>query len=157
MLFASYFSGIMARLMLTLTPCVCVLAGIAVSVTLDRLVSPEAEPEVVELQPETELIKPEGEEFYKNIENDEKSSENEPVSEGDSLDKSQEPEEEIISPLKTLPVKKINMAAAPAIIKLVSLAAVGGFLIHYTLHATYITKSHYSSPSIMLMGSGKGH
>ncbi|CAF1010384.1 unnamed protein product [Didymodactylos carnosus] len=33
--FASYFAGVMIRLMLTLTPCVCVLAAIALSKTLD--------------------------------------------------------------------------------------------------------------------------
>lgn len=33
--FASYFAGVMVRLMLTLTPCVCILAAIALSKTLD--------------------------------------------------------------------------------------------------------------------------
>ena len=41
-LFAAYFSGIMVRLMLTLTPIACVLSGIAVSVVLDTyLKNPE--------------------------------------------------------------------------------------------------------------------
>lgn len=34
-IFASYFAGVMVRLMLTLTPCVCILAAIALSKTLD--------------------------------------------------------------------------------------------------------------------------
>ena len=38
---ASYFSGIMVRLMLTLAPVICVLAAIAVSVTLERIIEPE--------------------------------------------------------------------------------------------------------------------
>jgi dolichyl-diphosphooligosaccharide--protein glycosyltransferase len=33
--FASYFAGVMVRLMLTLTPCVCVCGGIAISTLLD--------------------------------------------------------------------------------------------------------------------------
>ena len=41
-LFAAYFSGIMVRLMLTLTPIACVLSGIAISVVLDTyLKNPE--------------------------------------------------------------------------------------------------------------------
>ncbi|CAE6442426.1 unnamed protein product [Rhizoctonia solani] len=44
---ASYFAGVMVRLMLTLTPCVCVSAAIAVSTLLDTYVDPE-EPDVPE-------------------------------------------------------------------------------------------------------------
>ncbi|CAE6497261.1 unnamed protein product [Rhizoctonia solani] len=44
---ASYFAGVMVRLMLTLTPCVCVSAAIAVSTLLDTYVDPE-EPDAPE-------------------------------------------------------------------------------------------------------------
>ncbi|KAH7326889.1 putative oligosaccharyltransferase [Rhizoctonia solani] len=44
---ASYFAGVMVRLMLTLTPCVCVSAAIAVSTLLDTYIDPE-EPEPAE-------------------------------------------------------------------------------------------------------------
>lgn len=37
----AYFSGVMVRLMLTLTPCLCVLGGIGLSVTIERVVSSE--------------------------------------------------------------------------------------------------------------------
>ena len=39
---ASYFAGVMVRLMLTLTPVVCVLASIAFSVTLDNYIHTDA-------------------------------------------------------------------------------------------------------------------
>jgi dolichyl-diphosphooligosaccharide--protein glycosyltransferase len=42
---ASYFAGVMVRLMLTLTPLVCVAAAIAVSTLLDKYIDPQ-EPEV---------------------------------------------------------------------------------------------------------------
>ena len=41
---ASYFAGVMVRLMLTLTPVVCVLASIAFSVTLDNYIHPDVMP-----------------------------------------------------------------------------------------------------------------
>lgn len=41
---ASYFAGVMVRLMLTLTPVVCVLASIAFSVTLDNYIHTDAVP-----------------------------------------------------------------------------------------------------------------
>ena len=41
---ASYFAGVMVRLMLTLTPVVCVLASIAFSVTLDNYIHIDAVP-----------------------------------------------------------------------------------------------------------------
>ena len=41
---ASYFAGVMVRLMLTLTPVVCVLASIAFSVTLDNYIHVDAIP-----------------------------------------------------------------------------------------------------------------
>ncbi|KAG8749967.1 oligosaccharyl transferase stt3 subunit, partial [Ceratobasidium sp. 423] len=44
---ASYFAGVMVRLMLTLTPCVCVSAAIAVSTLLDTYIDPE-EPDAPE-------------------------------------------------------------------------------------------------------------
>ncbi|PAA62221.1 hypothetical protein BOX15_Mlig021416g1 [Macrostomum lignano] len=42
--FASYFAGVMVRLMLTLTPCVCVLAAIAFSRLFDIYLKDEVEP-----------------------------------------------------------------------------------------------------------------
>lgn len=48
----SYFAGVMVRLMLTLTPCVCVAAAIALSTILDRYLSsktPEPEEDTVEV------------------------------------------------------------------------------------------------------------
>lgn len=41
---ASYFAGVMVRLMLTLTPVVCVLAAVAFSVTLDNYIHSDSIP-----------------------------------------------------------------------------------------------------------------
>ncbi|EUC54830.1 dolichyl-diphosphooligosaccharide-protein glycosyltransferase subunit STT3 [Rhizoctonia solani AG-3 Rhs1AP] len=54
---ASYFAGVMVRLMLTLTPCVCVSAAIAVSTLLDTYVDPE-EPDAIEEATPTESDPP---------------------------------------------------------------------------------------------------
>lgn len=40
---AVYFAGVMVRLMLTLTPCVCMLAAIGFSSTLDNYLSDQDE------------------------------------------------------------------------------------------------------------------
>ena len=42
---AVYFAGVMVRLMLTLTPVVCILAAIAFSVTLDNYLVDDRPPE----------------------------------------------------------------------------------------------------------------
>jgi dolichyl-diphosphooligosaccharide--protein glycosyltransferase len=44
---ASYFAGVMVRLMLTLTPVVCVAAAVALSSLLDTYIDPQ-EPDVAE-------------------------------------------------------------------------------------------------------------
>ncbi|KIM34096.1 glycosyltransferase family 66 protein [Serendipita vermifera MAFF 305830] len=49
---ASYFAGVMVRLMLTLTPVVCVAAAIAISTLLDTYIDPQ-EPESTEVAPTT--------------------------------------------------------------------------------------------------------
>jgi dolichyl-diphosphooligosaccharide---protein glycosyltransferase len=51
-LFGSYFAGVMVRLMLTLTPVVCVSAAIALSGVLDTYVSLKSPPEPSEGKPE---------------------------------------------------------------------------------------------------------
>lgn len=51
---AVYFAGVMVRLMLTLTPVVCILAGIAFSILLDLVLK---EDEIVMSPPETEEVK----------------------------------------------------------------------------------------------------
>src|ERR1700753_2033261 len=39
-LVGTYFAGVMVRLMLTLTPCVCVTAAVALSTVLDTYIDP---------------------------------------------------------------------------------------------------------------------
>ena len=47
---AVYFAGVMVRLMLTLTPVVCILAAVAFSVTLDNYLVDDRPPPSKELQ-----------------------------------------------------------------------------------------------------------
>ena len=54
---ASYFAGVMVRLMLTLTPVVCVTAAIALSSLLDTYLSPE-QPEAAEERPPADASTP---------------------------------------------------------------------------------------------------
>lgn len=42
---ATYFAGVMVRLMLTLTPCVCVLSSVAFNVTFDKYLKVEEDEE----------------------------------------------------------------------------------------------------------------
>lgn len=58
-LFGSYFAGVMVRLMLTLTPIVCVAAAIALSSVLDTYISGQSpDPKEVELAVEAAAKKP---------------------------------------------------------------------------------------------------
>ena len=41
-MFASYFAGVMVRLILTLTPCVCIAAAIAISSVMESYLKPSA-------------------------------------------------------------------------------------------------------------------
>ena len=67
---ASYFAGVMVRLMLTLTPVVCVLASIGFSVTLDNYIHidgiPIEEEEEEEEEKEEEIVteKEKGKNFF---------------------------------------------------------------------------------------------
>lgn len=48
--FASYFAGVMVRLMLTLTPVVCILSAIALSVIMEKYLTKPPPQEVDHIQ-----------------------------------------------------------------------------------------------------------
>ncbi|TBU45418.1 oligosaccharyl transferase STT3 subunit [Dichomitus squalens] len=145
---ASYFAGVMVRLMLTLTPVVCVAAAVAFSSLLDTYIDP-VEPEVSEVAV--------------------------PVTGGDSSAASPATVDGAVSSKKA---KKAAAAVADASSTGIAsgiVAAIGGqskspkargifgldtrflivvnalgMLLFFVLHCTYVTSSAYSSPSVVL-------
>ncbi|EJF64429.1 oligosaccharyl transferase STT3 subunit [Dichomitus squalens LYAD-421 SS1] len=145
---ASYFAGVMVRLMLTLTPVVCVAAAVAFSSLLDTYIDP-VEPEVSEVAV--------------------------PATGGDSSAASPATVDGAVSSKKA---KKAAAAAADASSTGIAsgiVAAIGGqskspkargifgldtrllivvnalgMLLFFVLHCTYVTSSAYSSPSVVL-------
>ncbi|WFD42385.1 dolichyl-diphosphooligosaccharide--protein glycotransferase [Malassezia psittaci] len=118
----SYFSGVMVRLMLTLTPCVCVSAAIAISTLLDTYVSP-APPVLVGISSMTPKKSGKGKKSEKQAEI---------VSSGDSNATQRAPR--ITSILSRIFV----------VLSLVCL------LLVFVMHCTFTTSTSYSSPSVVL-------
>lgn len=120
-LFASYFAGIMVRLILTLTPCVCVLSAIAISKTFDYYLYDDGARNFVE--------------------SDESSSHVKEKAQYDKADKvtsvfqGQKPKQEngLNGNIKGLVVIILSM-----------------LLVLFAVHCTWVTSNAYSSPSIVL-------
>lgn len=124
--FASYFAGVMVRLMLTLTPVVCVCAGIAVSTLLDTYL------DVSSTTIKATKQKPEG---------------SHTTTKESKKGKQQQQQQKSSSPEGT-------NSKGGAIISRDSRALVvlsfTFFLIVFVWHCTWVTSSAYSSPSIVL-------
>ncbi|TFL02256.1 oligosaccharyl transferase STT3 subunit [Pterulicium gracile] len=146
---ASYFAGVMVRLMLTLTPCVCVASAIALSTLMDTYIDP---------------VQPEADE-----------DETAQSDAGDSVSGSSATGS--ISGAAPKKAKKLAAAAVAAppsanpLAELVGAATGGprmkkgvwgfdtrftvllhtfGMLAFFVMHCTYVTSSAYSSPSVVL-------
>ncbi|GAB7328450.1 hypothetical protein MBLNU13_g00411t1 [Cladosporium sp. NU13] len=127
---ASYFSGVMIRLMLTLTPIVCVAAAIALSQILDTY--------MVASEPDEDASKPNG------SANGSTSIKDKVASASDSLRSTKSPIVGIYSYLS----------------KSVITGAVTAYLLLFVLHCTWVTSNAYSSPSVVLasrMPDGSQH
>ncbi|ESP02750.1 hypothetical protein LOTGIDRAFT_110908 [Lottia gigantea] len=125
-IFASYFAGVMVRLMLTLTPIVCVLAAIAFSKTMEIYLkddSPKTNHRTSEKDQENK-----NERLYDKVGKAKKISDNKPKDD-DTLG--------------------IN-------IKSVIVIAMLMMLMLFAVHCTWVTSSAYSSPSIVLATYGHG-
>ncbi len=130
---ASYFAGVMVRLMLTLTPVVCVSAAIALSSVFDTYIDP-TEPEL----PGGDKADP--------SKKDKAAAP--PASSGS-----------VVELLKTMvtpgnPGTKKNKPAQRGIFGLDTRAAVImnalGMLVFFVVHCTWVTSVAYSSPSVVL-------
>jgi dolichyl-diphosphooligosaccharide--protein glycosyltransferase len=127
---ASYFSGVMVRLMLTLTPIVCVAAAIALSQILDTY--------MVATSPDEEGSKTNG------SANGSATIKDKVTSATDSLRSTKSPLVGIYSYLS----------------KSVITGAVTAYLLLFVLHCTWVTSNAYSSPSVVLaskMPDGSQH
>ncbi|WFC98303.1 dolichyl-diphosphooligosaccharide--protein glycotransferase [Malassezia yamatoensis] len=122
----SYFSGVMVRLMLTLTPCVCVSAAIAISTLLDTYVSPSP-PILISSSSMTPKKSGKSKKAEKQAE-----KQAEIMSSGDSIATQRAPR--ITSILSRIFV----------VLSLVCL------LLVFVMHCTFTTSTSYSSPSVVL-------
>ncbi|KAH9940753.1 oligosaccharyl transferase STT3 subunit [Epithele typhae] len=130
----SYFAGVMVRLMLTLTPVVCVAAAVAFSSLLDTYIDP-TEPEAVAGAPVTEV-------------------DAEPASKKDKEKKKTAAVSE--SGLASSFAAAIDPKSTKARgifgldTRLVVVFNALGMLFFFVMHCTYVTSSAYSSPSVVL-------
>ncbi len=128
-LFASYFAGVMVRLILTLTPCVCVLSAIAISKTFDY------------------YLYDEGNKAFSD--GDETSSQTKEKLQYDKADK-------VSSVFQGQKPKQENSLNGN--IKAVVVIILSMLLVLFAVHCTWVTSNAYSSPSIVLATySESGH
>ncbi|KAL3835986.1 hypothetical protein ACJMK2_021445 [Sinanodonta woodiana] len=122
-IFASYFAGVMVRLMLTLTPIVCVLAAVAFSKTFEIYLKDDS-------------LKA----------NNKDSEEDEPENKNDNklYDKVGKPKKD------KKEEKPKNQEAIGMNIKSIVVIALLLMLMLFAVHCTWVTSSAYSSPSIVL-------
>ncbi|KAF9361328.1 oligosaccharyl transferase stt3 subunit [Mortierella sp. AD094] len=135
--FASYFAGVMVRLMLTLTPVVCVSAAIAYSTLLDtyleksdhvlassvRDAAPSDVPDVKASGSSSKKPTPKG-----------KTPDNEPKP---------QPKSNATGEKKRFPIFNWDS-------RLIVIMQLAWFLFMFAWHCTYVTSGSYSSPSIVL-------
>jgi dolichyl-diphosphooligosaccharide--protein glycosyltransferase len=132
-LVASYFAGVMVRLMLTLTPIVCVSAAVALSSVLDTYIDP--------MQPDlSEGDKVDGTKKDKSTTTLASSTSvaellTDMVKSGGSADKRTKPARRGIIGLDTRGAVILNAL---------------GMLLFFVVHFTWVTSSAYSSPSVVL-------
>lgn len=124
---AVYFAGVMVRLMLTLTPVVCVLAAIGFSRTLDRYLNDQEEEQ---LQKET---KTRADSEVRKKKKDSKKEDTSKTSRADATVTDAAEHTSLGSHLKTLVVLVVMM-----------------LLMLFAVHCTWVTSNAYSSPSIVL-------
>uniref|UniRef100_A0A0K0DWV3 dolichyl-diphosphooligosaccharide--protein glycotransferase n=1 Tax=Strongyloides stercoralis TaxID=6248 RepID=A0A0K0DWV3_STRER len=119
---AVYFAGVMIRLMLTLTPCVCVLAGIGFSYTMENFLK-----EVKENEDEKKNKKnTEEKKTYDKVTKDPKKT----------VEKSKEKLGEFVE-------IGMNMRSIVSISMIL-------LLVLYVVHCTWVTSNAYSHPSVVL-------
>lgn len=147
---AVYFAGVMVRLMLTLTPCVCILAGIAFSQTYELFLVDETE---AEQQAEANRKKLQSKEVDVDVDDEsDKDARNRQLY--DKAGRSKRP-----GRMNGAPSASVNGSAALAKEEeetigmntrtIISVTLVI-LLLMFAVHCTWVTSNAYSSPSIVL-------
>ncbi|KAJ3326294.1 oligosaccharyl transferase stt3 subunit [Boothiomyces sp. JEL0866] len=130
-LFASYFAGVMVRLMLTLTPIVCVAAAIAFTTLFDTYFADNSAIAVNE----DEI----GKEETKDKETDTKT----PSKKGKKEEKKPAKEKEVPYGLKISSLRLVIVIPFFVVLAM------------FAWHCTYVTSSAYSSPSVVLASTNR--
>lgn len=127
---ASYFAGVMVRLMLTLTPVVCVLSAIAFSELFTQGLKEDEPIAALETRPAGSV----------------KSKDKTP-----QLEQKQQTDKNAVSKLKKMRTEREQkeQSVSPTE-KTVMAATVMIFLFMFVVHCTWVTSNAYSSPSIVL-------
>lgn len=141
---ASYFAGVMVRLMLTLTPVVCVLSAIAFSELFTQGLKEDESMRAVESsghqQPRPAVATSSGGQQHQQKQKDNKQGQSQQTIDKNAaaklkkIQKEREQREQSVSP-----TEKTIMAATVMI-----------FLFMFVVHCTWVTSNAYSSPSIVL-------
>ncbi|KAI5817096.1 Oligosaccharyl transferase STT3 subunit-domain-containing protein [Pyronema omphalodes] len=121
---ASYFAGVMVRLMLTLTPVVCVAAAIALSNIFDNYLT---------------LYRPDAEKVAAEIAADEKKAAEEPKK-TEKKDNSN-----VLNAAKNPEIGIFSSTSKVTVVGMFSI-----YLFLFVLHCTWVTSNAYSSPSVVL-------
>lgn len=134
---AVYFAGVMVRLMLTLTPVVCILAAIAFSVTLDNYLVDDRPSENKESEAASAEVESSSEE---NDKKKRKDLYDKPGKKKSQNNKKQEQEME----------KEEDGGVIGANLKGMVVMCIVMMLMMFAVHCTWVTSNAYSSPSVVL-------
>lgn len=147
---ASYFAGVMVRLMLTLTPVVCVTAAITLSTLLDTYIDP-TEPEVAEdskSEASTTATPTPGTPANGTSQSTPKKAKKAAVPTQSALASTISELTSSSSPSSKKAGKQKGIFGIDG--RLIVISQTLFMLIFFVFHCTYVTSSAYSSPSIVL-------
>ncbi|KAL9967500.1 hypothetical protein ACROYT_G025740 [Oculina patagonica] len=133
---AVYFAGVMVRLMLTLTPVVCILAAIAFSVTLDNYLVDDRPSE----NKESEVVSADADSSSE--ENDKKKRKDLYDKPGKKKSQNNTKQEEV--------EKEEDGGMIGANLKGMVVMCIVMMLMMFAVHCTWVTSNAYSSPSVVL-------
>jgi dolichyl-diphosphooligosaccharide--protein glycosyltransferase len=147
-LVGTYFAGVMVRLMLTLTPCVCVAAAVALSTVLDVYIDPRT-PDVTDAPAKKDDSARVSGATSSEATPKKAKKDKAPVTEAAKND----PAEEITTGIRVISTI-LEKDKSPRIAGLDSRIAVIGvavfLLVFFVQHCTWVTSFAYSSPSVVL-------
>jgi dolichyl-diphosphooligosaccharide--protein glycosyltransferase len=146
-LLSCYFSGVMVRLMLVLTPALCIVGAVGVSFTLDRyLAAPrDVTPSDDTVEDLTDLIAPEA-----------RAAHAAPVRVVDSDAARAWSRYDAAIARERQAMVSSRYANPSWDMRLVTVGSVTAMLLFYVVHCTWVTQAAYSSPSIVIARGGPG-